>query len=125
MIENNKIDQIVSKIGARAMEFVFEAKPSDLIPFSGNLPIVPNFLRDKFEEEVMNKMYISDCSDWVQSAIYKGNDIYNMHYDFLNYLKKSGIGEDNFKEMNNSDKATELIRFLNANSMSLEYLQID
>ena len=125
MIENNKIDQIVSKIGARAMEFVFEAKPSDLIPFSGNLPIVPNYLRDKFEEEVMNKMYISDCSDWVQSAIYKGNDIYNMHYDFLNYLKKSGIGEDNFKEMNNSDKATELIRFLNANSMSLEYLQID
>lgn len=125
MIENNKFDQIVSKIGARAMEFVFESKPSDLIPFSGNLPIVPNYLRDKFEEEVMNKMYISDCSDWVQSAIYKGNDIYNIHYDFLNYLKKSGIGEDNFKKMNNSDKATELIRFLNANSMSLEYLQID
>lgn len=122
MEESNKFDQLVSKVGARAMEFVFSDKPSDIVPFSGKLPVVPNYQKDKFIEEVESHMYISECSDWVQAAIYKGNEMYQIHYDFSKWLSKTGIGEDNFKAMNNSDKATELVRFLNANSLSLKSL---
>lgn len=125
MEESNKFEQLVSKVGARALEFVFAKKPSDLVPFSGTLPVVPNYLKDKFTEEIENHMYINECSDWVQSAIYKGNEMYQIHYDFIKWLSKTGVGEDNFKEMNNSDKATELIRFLNANSLSLKSLYFD
>lgn len=122
MEENNKFEQLVSKVGARAMEFVFADKPSDIVPFSGNLPVVPNYQKDKFIEEIESHMYISECSDWVQSAIYKGNEMYQIHYDFSKWLSKTGIGEDNFKAMDNSNKATELVRFLNANSLSLKSL---
>ena len=122
MEENNKFEQLVSKVGARAMEFVFANKPSDIVPFSGKLPVVPNYQKDKFIEEIESRMYISECSDWVQSAIYKGNEMYQIHYDFSKWLSKTGIGEDNFKAMDNSDKATELVRFLNANSLSLKSL---
>lgn len=122
MEENNKFEQLVSKVGARAMEFVFANKPSDIVPFSGNLPVVPNYQKDKFIDEIESHMYISECSDWVQSAIYKGNEMYQIHYDFSKWLSKTGIGEDNFKAMDNSDKATELVRFLNANSLSLKSL---
>lgn len=121
----NKFEQIVSKVGARAMEFVFEEKPSDLVPFDGTFPIVPAYEKDKFIEEIEQHRYISECEDWVQAAIYKGDEMYRIHYGFSKWLSKSGVGEDNFMTMDNSDKATELVRYLNANSMTLENLHFD
>ena len=62
---------IVSIAGAKVKNIVGKKKPSKLIPFNGQFPLVESYRMDDFNEEIRNKQYLDDCSDWVQDAIVK------------------------------------------------------
>ena len=81
-------------------------------------------IREDYSNEVASTKLLNETPVWVQDIINKALKIKNIEDGFIEYLKFNGIFKE-FKSMDNSDKATELARFLNANCMSLEYLQID
>lgn len=99
-------------------------KPSNFIPFKGNFPLLSVALKEEYYKEVSTSKNIDEVPIWVQDIINKGLKIKRIEDGFKEYLRFNGIF-DEFQSMNNSQKATELFRFLNANCMSLEYLQID
>ena len=99
-------------------------KPSNLIPFKGNFPLLSPALSGEYYKEVSTSKTLDEVPVWVQDIINKGLKIKRMDDGFREYLKFNGIF-DQFLKMSNADKATELIRFLNANCMTTEYLQID
>lgn len=99
-------------------------KPSVLIPFKGHFPILSPALGDEYYKYVSTSKTLDEAPVWVQDVINKGLKIKRIEDGFKEYLRFNGIF-DEFQKMDNSKKATELVRFLNANCMSLEYLNID
>lgn len=99
-------------------------KPSVLIPFKGHFPLLSIALSEEYYKYVSTSKTLDEVPVWVQDIINKGLKIKRMEDGFKEYLRFNGIF-DEFQKMDNSKKATELVRFLNANCMSLEYLNID
>lgn len=107
----------------RVLGTVVAEKPSPFIPFKGKFPLLEPCLEEEYQKEVTTSKLLSEAPIWVQDIILKATKIQNIEDSFVEYLKMNGIFHD-WKTMKSTDKATELIRFLNANSMSLEYLNI-
>lgn len=120
----NNSTKLVSSIASRAESFVYRDKPSDLVPFKGEFPIVPIWRREEFHKTVRSTMWINECPSWIQKALLQGDEICRIHEGFESWLDETGIGEKGFKKMSAADKSTELIRYLNANSLGLEHLNI-
>lgn len=101
-----------------------EKKPSRFVPFKGNFPLLSPALEEEYSKEITSGKTIDDVAPWVRDIIYKALKIKRIDEGFVEYLKYNGIWKQ-FPKLSNADKATELIRFLNANSMTLEYLEIN
>lgn len=114
----------VFDVANEVLGIVGQKQPSSFIPFKGNFPLLPKCLEEDYSNEVASTKLLNETPVWVQDIINKALKIKNIEDGFIEYLKFNGIFKE-FKSMDNSDKATELARFLNANCMSLEYLQID
>ncbi len=115
---------LLSIQGGRVTRYLFTKKPSDLIPFKGNFPILEDYQMSAFYKEIQKHMYLDECPEWVQKAVLKGEQIYLIDTSFSNYLKKSGLS-DKFNSMKAADKATILVNFLDNNSLGLERLNIN
>lgn len=118
----NKIK--VFEVANEVLGIVSQKKPSPFIPFNGNFPLLSPALEEEYGNEIASGKNLDEVPLWVQDIINKALKIKRMDDGFVEYLKYNGILND-FSKFSNSDKATELMRFLNANSMSLEYLNID
>lgn len=114
---------LLSIQGGRVTRYLFTKKPSDLIPFKGNFPILEDYQTSAFYEEIQKHMYLDECPEWVQKAVLKGDQIYLIETGFSNYLKKSYL-LDKFNSMKAADKATILVNFLDNNSLGIERLNI-
>lgn len=116
---------LVSIAAAQANLFIKYNKPSDIIPFKGKFPLLENYKIEDYNKIIFNTQFVEDCPDWVQDILLKGQRMYLIDSNFRNYLKDNGISIDEFHKKSNSDKADELIRFLNANSLSISSLKIN
>lgn len=114
----------VFDVANEVLGIVGETKPSTFVPFKGHFPLLSPALREKYYEEVSTGKNLDEVPVWVQDIINKALKIRRIDDGFKEYLRFNGIF-DEFQKMDNSKKATELVRFLNANSMTLEYLKID
>lgn len=115
---------ILSKIAGEASPYLRTSRPSSLIPFKGNFPLLDPS-REKEYWEWMNKTdTLQDCPDWLQAILIKGQRIARIEQGFQQYLQEVGV-ESEFKSMKAAEKSTWLVRFLNANSMDIEALQIN
>lgn len=113
----------VFDVGNEVMTYVEEKKPSIFVPFKGSFPLLSPALHDEYYKYVASDKNLDECPIWIQDIINKGLRIQAIERGFKEYLRYNGIFQE-FMKMDNSKKATELIRFLNANSMTLEYLDI-
>ena len=113
----------VFDLANKVLGIVSLSKPSVFIPFKGNFPLLNPALEEKYYEEVSTSKTMQESPVWVQDIINKALKIKRIDDGFKDYLKYNGIFYK-FQDMSNSDKATELMRFLNANSMTLDYLNI-
>lgn len=118
----NKIK--VFDVANEVLGIVSQKTPSPFIPFKGSFPLLSPALEDEYGKEITSGKYLDEVPLWVQDIINKALKIKRMDDGFVEYLKYNGIFNE-FMKMSSSDKATELIRFLNANCMSFEYLKID
>ncbi len=115
---------IVSISGAKVKDIVNKKKPSKLIPFNGQFPLVEDYRMNEFNDEIRNKQYLEDCSDWVQDAIIKGLHIVETEKTFKEYLEYHNISVDNFIELPNEKKADELVRCFNAKQIPISALNV-
>jgi hypothetical protein len=118
----NKIK--VFEVANEVLGIVSQKTPSPFIPFKGKFPLLSPALEEEYGNEISSGKNLDEVPLWVQDVINKALKIKRIDDGFVEYLKYNGIF-NNFNKMSNSDKATELMRFLNANSMSFEYLNID
>ena len=116
---------LLSTKGGRVTRYLFTDKPSDLIPFKGKFPILEDYQMTAYYDEVQNKKEFEDCSEWVQNAIEKAEQIYLIENGFISYLNKLGIKTEDFEKMKSSDKANYLVRFLDSSSLGLNRLKIN
>lgn len=115
---------ILSRAAGEASPYIRKEKPSDLIPFKGNFPLLDESKNDEWWKWINSTDTLQDCPEWMQQVIFSGQRIARIETAFIEYLKQAGIFED-FLKMKSSDKSTWLVRFLNANSMDIEALQIN
>lgn len=115
--------EVYSHQTGTAINRVFCKRPSDLIPFKGEFPIVPEWRVKQFYEVEHAHSRLEDCPEWFQQAVIKGCEIDAIDSGFRDWLEK-GVGVENFRKMKASDKSTELVRFLNENGLSLDRLRI-
>jgi len=115
--------QILSKVASNAAHFLFTEKPSEVVPFSGNFPILPAYKYDKWREEFENNFWLEDCSEWFQETVRRATKMETVDSGFTQFLIELNL-LNNFNELNNSKKADLLMKYLNANSMTLEHLNI-
>ena len=116
---------LVSIYAAKADLMINSKVPSDLIPFKGKFPLLLSVLRGYWVEICDNTMYVEDCPQWVQDIILKGARMTDIHDGFVYYLKQNNISIEAFKKKNKRDKATEIKRFLDANSLTPDSLKIN
>lgn len=114
---------LVSIAAAQASRYIKLKRPSNLIPFIGNFPLLEENKYDDYDEVIYKTQYVEDCPEWVQNLIIKGQQMFLVDKAFEDYLLKKEIKPSDFLTKKNSDKATELIKFLEENSLTLNSLK--
>ena len=115
---------LISHYAAKANRYIFSKKPSDIVPFKGKFPIVEDYKLSDYNDEILNKEYLEDCSEWVQKVVIAGELMHSIDTGFKEYLNDSNISIEDFEKKPNSEKANELIRYFNSRSLSLDALNI-
>lgn len=115
---------LLSRAAGEASAYIRVDKPSSLVPFKGKFPLLDPSLNDEYWKNIDSHEFVEDCPEWMQSIIFNGQKIARIDKSFKEYLENVGIYEE-FLKMKSADKSTWLVRFLNANSMDIEALQIN
>ena len=115
---------ILSRAAGEASPYIRSKKPSEYIPFKGHFPLLDESLNDEWWKWINSTDTLQDCPEWMQQVIFGGQRIARMEKAFIEYLQQVGVYEE-FLKMSSSEKSTWLVRFLNANSMDIEALQIN
>lgn len=105
------------------MLYIDQKRPSKLLPFRGNFPILNPAQMDLFRAACENKTYMDEIPDWAQQAIIKAQRIADIENGFKKYLLKNGILPE-YMKMNGKDKAEEIKRFFNTTILDIEDLEI-
>jgi len=115
---------LVSTVGTLAKAYLLKKKPSELIPFKGDFPLMKNFEYPHLIEDMDKTMLLSDLKPEYQEAIRKGFQIYLLENGFKEYLENDGTELSKFLSLDNSNKSTKLIDFLNKNCIDFTSLTI-
>ena len=115
---------ILSRAAGEASPYIRKQKPSELIPFKGDFPLLDDSKNEEWWKWMNSTDTLQDCPEWMQKVIFAGQRIARIEQSFVEYLKEVGIFEE-FPKMKSSDKSTWLVRFLNSHSMDIESLQIN
>ena len=105
------------------MLYIDKKRPSQLLPFRGNFPILNPAQMDLFRIACENKTYMDEIPDWAQQAIIKAQRIATIENGFKEHLLKNGILPE-YMKMSGKDKAEEIKRFFNTTILDIEDLEI-
>lgn len=117
-------ERLVSVVGGRAVKYVGLKKPSQIIPFRGNFPLLEPYQIDLYNEAIQNTEKLEDLSDEFQKATEKGNRIALLEEGFQRYLESYNISVDAFMKMKNTDKSDKLMNWLNHDCIDFSQLTI-
>lgn len=117
-------ERLVSVVGGRAVKYVGLKKPSQIIPFKGNFPLLEPYQIDLYNEAIQNTEKLEDLSDEFQKATEKGNRIALLEEGFQRYLESYNISVDAFMKMKNTDKSDKLMNWLNHDCIDFSQLTI-
>ena len=119
-----KRERLVSVVGGRAVKYVGLKKPSQIIPFRGNFPLLEPYQIALYNEAIQNTEKLEDLSEEFQKATEKGNRIALLEEGFQRYLESYNISVDAFMKMKNTDKSDKLMNWLNHDCIDFSQLTI-
>lgn len=105
-------------------DYLFAKKPSSLIPFKGNFPLVEEYREREVYDLIHRHRYLDECPEWFQTVVLQAQEIYFIEKGFKEYLDSCGILKE-FPKMSSADKSTWLVRFMDKNCLGLERLKIN
>lgn len=117
-------DRLISVIGGRAVHYVDKKKPSDIIPFNGNLPLLESYEMAAYREAVENTTWLEELSEKFQRVTVIGNNMAIMENSFNEFLKDKDITPEIFVKLSNSEKSDNLITWMNKEGVSIDSLKI-
>ena len=105
------------------MLYIDQRRPSQLLPFKGNFPILNPAQMDLFRAACENKTYMDEIPDWAQQAIIKAQRIADVENGFKEYLNSRGILAK-YMRWGGEKKAEEIKRFFNTTCLDIDDLII-
>ncbi len=114
----------VSILASRAAPYMTKTKPSLLIPFNGEFPILKNYEISDYNEAVQGTEIIDELPKEFQTALMRGNQIGLMVGWFRDYLENESIGEEEFMKLSNSEKSSILIKWMEKERIPMSKLNI-
>lgn len=114
----------LSVIGGRASKVVALKKPSQLIPFRGDFPLLEQYEVKPYLEAIQSSENIEDLSERFQKVTELGNRIVLLEDGFVRYLSGFNISPDDFMKLSNSDKSDKLMSWLNHDCIDFSQLKI-
>lgn len=117
-------ERLVSVVGGRAAKYVGLKKPSEIIPFRGNFPLLEPYQIALYNEAIQNTEKLEDLSDEFQKVTEKGNRIALLEEGFQRYLESYNISVSDFIKMKNNDKSDKLMNWLNHDCIDFSQLKI-
>lgn len=116
-------ERLVSVLAGRAIPFLRESKPSELLPFTGNFPIIgSNTEMNNYLEVVQSKFLLEDLDDKNQRITLAGNKISLMHNSFKEYLKNNNM---TFEELSSKEKTNVMLEWMQKDCLTPEALKIN
>lgn len=117
-------ERLVSVVGGRASKYVKLKKPSQIIPFKGNFPILKSYQINSYYEAIRNTNSIDDLSEEFQKVTEKGNRIAILEEGFKRYLSDYNITVYDFLKLSDYEKSDKLIDWCNRDDIDLSQLTI-
>lgn len=114
-------ERLVSVLAGRAIPYLNLKKPSELIPFVGEFPILGAYDFKVYVEEVEKKTTLEQLTPEDQRITLLGNKIALMEKSFKEHLKKNEI---NFSNIDSKSKTKHLKEWLEKDGLSLDDLKI-
>lgn len=105
------------------MKIIKAKRPSQLLPFKGNFPLINPGQEPLFNAGCEGKTYLDECEPWIQQALIKAQRIADIEKGFFEYLKRNNLDVSYYK-MNGKEKAAEIKRFFNTTILDVTDLEI-
>lgn len=118
-------NQLTSIIGGLALRVIFLEKPSIYIPFKGDFPMVKNFDQKRVIELLQTTRLVKDLPEDVQKKVMRASQMTIMEKEFREDLHNAGVSEENWRELDNADKANLLVDWMERNNLSMETLKVN
>lgn len=105
------------------MKIIKVKRPSRLLPFKGDFPLINPGQEPLFNAGCEGKTYLDECEPWIQQVLIKAQRIADIESGFFEYLKRNNLDVSYYK-MNGKEKANEIKRFFNTTILDIEDLKI-
>lgn len=115
--------KLLSHQAGKATQYIFSKKPSVYVPFKGEFPVVEEWRERDFYDQATSHAYLDECPEWMQKAVIRGEQMYDIDTGFREYLKEEGV-YDKFLKMSASEKSDYLVKFLDKNCLGIDRLKI-
>nr|DAM23446.1 MAG TPA: hypothetical protein [Caudoviricetes sp.] len=118
--------EVLSSVaGGVALRYIDLDKPSQIIPFKGEFPMLNSIDSKEFRRLIKETMTLMELPELYQQIAVECLRISAIEDGFKEYLQNRAISVDEFLKLNNSDKADYLFDYMNSNSISYESLKIN
>ena len=113
-----------SVVGGAASRYIDRKRPSELIPFRGEFPMLNDIDAREFRKAIQETLPLDELSPLFQKVATEGQRIALMEQGFKEYLAKRAVTPADFVKLSNADKSDYLLDWMNTNSISVEALKI-
>lgn len=113
-----------SVVGGAASRYIDRKRPSELIPFRGEFPMLNDIDAREFRKAIQETLTLDELSPLFQKVATEGQRIALMEQGFKEYLAKRAVTPADFVKLSNADKSDYLLDWMNTNSISVEALKI-
>lgn len=114
----------LSVLAGRASKVIDLKKPSNLIPFKGNFPLLEPYQVQEYFKAIKTTDSLGDLPEDFQRATERGNRIVVLEDGFKSYLAKLGISPSDFQKLSNSEKSNKLIAWMSRDCIDFSQLTI-
>ena len=116
--------RLVSVLAGKASEYIRRKRPSDIIPFRGNFPIIDDMDMYEYREAIESTEMIEDLPEKWQRVVMKGTRCSDFEESFKRYLLEYGLYQDDFLALKNIKKANKLADWMERSCISWEALYL-
>ena len=124
-IEDQKAQNRMSSVRIGKVHHILTLKhPSEILPFKGNFPLVPEIKYEFFLNQTKKSHYYEELSDEVKKITQKAEKIVFFHNSFKKFLQEEEYGIKGFKLLTSEAQQQLFYKWLFKNKLDVGILHI-